>query len=81
MNMPELNDSQFAEHVNKLNQSYTKSGGETFRVADDESHEGPYCPNCAEDVSDWTESMDYWQNERPKLAPHMRVPCAGCGAV
>jgi hypothetical protein len=45
----------------------------------DENDEGPYCPDCAEDVYEWDEAVDYWNNERAKIRPENRTPCKGCG--
>lgn len=41
--------------------------------------DGPYCPECARDVLEWTDAKDYWDNERPNIHPKDRVACKGCG--
>lgn len=55
-----------------------RPNGPQFREYD-EDDEGPYCPDCAQDVFEWEEASDYWQNERPKIKPEYRVACKGCG--
>lgn len=53
-----------------------KPDGPQFHSEDDE---GPYCPECATDMGETFEAMDYWQNERPRIHPKDRLACKGCG--
>ncbi len=48
---------------------------------DDDEDEGPYCPDCAQDVYEWDEAVDYWKNDRPRIRPENRLACKGCGIV
>ena len=43
-----------------------------------EDHEGPFCPNCSDDIE---EVMEWTGGDRQAVHPLKRVPCAGCGAV
>lgn len=44
-----------------------------------QDEDGPYCPDCSDDIGETLEARDYWENERPKIRPENRIPCKGCG--
>lgn len=43
----------------------------------DEDDDGPYCPNCSDDMG---VAFDEWPS-REEIHPLKRIPCKGCGAI